>query len=104
MKTIILFVLSVFCISANGQNLKVDNFKTSLRHYELNDPLEKKSAKKNLLAEVSQKNTKKKNFLECEFGKIDVSENQNQPGSTKKNTKPVRIDDLSKVDFKFSTL
>ncbi|MCD8236068.1 MAG: hypothetical protein LUD00_05320 [Prevotellaceae bacterium] len=34
MKNIILFVLSVFCISANGQNHQVDNFRTSLSHYE----------------------------------------------------------------------
>lgn len=34
MKNIILFVLSVFCINANGQDLQVDHFKTSLSHYE----------------------------------------------------------------------
>ena len=34
MKNIILFVLSVFCINANGQTHQVDHFKTSLNHYE----------------------------------------------------------------------
>ena len=34
MRNIILFVLSLFCISANGQNHQVDNFKTNLNSYE----------------------------------------------------------------------
>lgn len=34
MRNLILIVLSIFCVSAKGQTLQVDNFKTSLNHYE----------------------------------------------------------------------
>lgn len=34
MKNIILIALFILCINAKGQNLQVDNFKTSLSHYE----------------------------------------------------------------------
>lgn len=34
MRNLILIVLSIFCVSAKGQTLQVDSFKTSLNHYE----------------------------------------------------------------------
>lgn len=34
MRNLILIVLSIFCVSAKGQTLQVDYFKTSLNHYE----------------------------------------------------------------------
>lgn len=34
MRYLTLIVLAIFCISANGQTLQIDNFKTSLNHYE----------------------------------------------------------------------
>ena len=51
-------------------------------------------------------NTDIKNILNsvCQYTDKMGTKNQNQSGATKKNTKTVSIDDLSKVDVLFSTL